>query len=430
MLKFLLLITGVIFAAVLTAHFLFSEKNIYYSLKPFKKEKTLIERVAEVKEKSQNIKGLYMTANAVNDDSAAAKKLRENIIKLAKTTEINGLVIDVKEVCGPVYNEEKLKKLLKELKENNIWTIGRVVVFKDNSQIADHPEWYLKREEPIKTKKECVNELPDLKQPARIVFWKDKNGGHWLDPASEGGRNYILEFSKKMIDFGFNELQFDYIRFPSDGDVEKAIYPVWDGKTPKYEILRDFFEFLNKNLKTHKPEIILSADLFGYTAIQTNDASIGQRLGDLGDNFDYISFMLYPSHYYNGFYLPADLLRNLPEIKLNSHQSRLNPEIVVGRSLLFAKDFLEGKLATTSLANIATATSAAEFIQNPKPLSQAKFRPWLEDFFHEEDKKVGRPHGKHKIRLQIEAAEKAGASGWLLWNAANVYTEEALLKTL
>jgi hypothetical protein len=363
-----------------------------------------------------------------NGQDGPATGLRNKIINLAKTTEINGIVIDVKEVCGPDYNEEMIKNLLKELHENNIWAIARIVVFKDDSEIAAHPEWYLKRKSPIKTGKECVKKLSNLKAPSGVVFWQDKKGGYWLDPASKGARNYILDFSKKMIDLGFDELQFDYLRFPSDGDVEKAIYPAYDGKTPKYEVMADFFKFLNKNLKSYKPEIILSADLFGYVAIRAGDVGIGQRLDDMGDNFDYLSFMLYPSHYYSGLYLPADSERGFPPVNLNMPQSRRNPDVIVGRSLLFAKDFLEGKLATTSMANVLAATSTIEFVFNPVPRSRAKLRPWLEDFFHEEDKIAGRPYGAEKVRMQIKAAQKAGSSGWLLWNAGNVYSEAALLK--
>jgi hypothetical protein len=214
--------------------------------------------------------------------------------------------------------------------------------------------------------------------------------------------------------------------------VEKAIYPAWDGKTPKYEVMKSFFEFLNKNLKEYKPDIILSADLFGYAAIRAGDVGIGQRLDDIGDNFDYISFMVYPSHYYSGFYLPADPVRNLPALNYNRFQARAHPDDIVLRSMLFARDFLDGKISTSSSVHLpsavssTTATSSIEIVEHPIRRSKARLRPWLEDFFHEEDKAAGRPWGKEKVRLQIDAAEKAEGRGWLLWNAANLYTESAL----
>ena len=216
---------------------------------------------------------------------------------------------------------------------------------------------------------------------------------------------------------GFDELQYDYIRFPSDGDVDAAIYPVWDKSMSKHEVLRSFFTFLRDGLKTHKPDIILSADLFGYVAAQGEDASIGQRLEDIGDAFDYISPMVYPSHYYSGFYTASDIGRGLKDVNYTFAQARANPNVVVERSLFFARDFLDGRLATSSRATTSPV--------GVRP-SSVRLRPWLEDFFHDEDRAAGRPHGVDKIRMQIEAAERVEDHGWLLWNASNIYTEGAL----
>lgn len=408
-------------------------------------KKSKEERVAEARERSRSIKGLYMTADVASDLGAGATRIRKNLIRLAEETEINGLVIDVKEVCGPDYNEENIQKLLEELHQKNIWAIARITVFKDASQIEVHPEWYLKRAYPKTAGDECFRKRHlRAKYPAAegelrqglegrktdAIFWRDRRGGYWLDPADYGARNYILEFSKKMIDLGFDELQFDYIRFPSDGDVENSIYPSWDGKTPKYSVMKSFFEFLHRNLTEYKPEIIISADLFGYAAIRSGDAGIGQRLDDIGDNFDYISFMVYPSHYYSGLYLPEDSSRGLPARNFNFSKARSNPGEVVYRSLLFARDFLDGIIAT-STGSVSTSTSATtnvEITRELKPRSASRLRPWLEDFFHEDDRVAKRPFGVEKVRLQIEAAEKVEAHGWLLWNAANIYTEGALQK--
>jgi hypothetical protein len=236
-----------------------------------------------------------------------------------------------------------------------------------------------------------------------------------------------------MIDLGFDELQFDYIRFPSDGDVQNIIYPTYDGKRPKHTVMRSYFEFLNKNLKAHKPDIVLSADLFGYAALRAGDVGIGQRLEDIGDNFDYVSFMVYPSHYYSGLYLSADPIHNLPAVNYNINQARMNPDVVVYRSLQFARDFLNGLISTSTFSYIVpnVSTSSKDSIENiiePKPRSKVRIRPWLEDFYHEADAAAGRPAGAKKVRLQIDAAEHADNAGWLLWNAANVYTEPALHK--
>ena len=394
-------------------------------------KKSVAELIQEARDQSSQIKGLYMTADVANDQGVGGSRLRKKILELIDSTEINGVVIDVKEVCGPDYNPEYLKKLLAELREKNIWSIARIVVFKDASQIEIHPEWYLKRSFPKLVKDECLKKkYLRTKNPfssnADVIFWQDQRGGYWLDPAQQGTREYILSFAKKMIDLGFNELQFDYVRFPSDGDVEEAIYPVWNGKIPKYSVMKDFFGFLNKNLKSYKPDIILSVDLFGYVAINSSDVGIGQRLDDLGDNFDYLSFMVYPSHYYNGLRLPADPLNNFAAIDLSFAEARQNPGVVVERSLRLARDFLDGKIGTTTLPVLASSTP--DISKNSVLRSRARIRPWLEDFFHEDDRAAGRPWGAEKVRMQIDAAEKVEKHGWLIWNAANVYTENALKK--
>ncbi len=397
-------------------------------------QKSKEELIAEALEKSKDIRGLYMTADVANDQGRGGTRLRNNIIRLAEQTEINGIVIDVKEVCGPDYNESALKSLLDELHKKNIWAIGRMVAFKDASQIDAHPEWYLKRETPKKIPNEGCVYKQHLRAKASegqknsVNLWQDNKGGYWMDPASIGAREYLVFVGKKMIDLGFDELQFDYVRFPSDGDVQKAIYPAWDGKTPKYIVMKSFFEYVNKNLKGYRPDIILSADMFGYAAIHAGDVGIGQRLDDIGDNFDYVSFMVYPSHYYSGLYLPAYPAKNLPAVSLDKNGARRHPDTVVYRSMIFAREFLDGRISTSTYTSFSHTASTTETVANPTSRSHVRLRPWLEDFFHEADKSLGNPYGVQKVRLQIDAAEKAEPHGWLIWNASNNYTEGALVK--
>lgn len=384
-------------------------------------EKSPEELYQDALKRSSEIKGLYVTADVANDQGAGAARLRNRIIGLAKTTEINGMVIDVKEVCGPDYIPTHLKMLLDTLHQNHIWAIARIVTFKDASQINAHPEWYLKRAAPKKVFDQCANRKylrAGGSGAASVHFWQDKKGGYWLDPASQGAREYIVSFAKQMADLGFDELQFDYVRFPSDGDVEQAIYPAWNRKAQKYEVMKSFFSFLGEQMRSYKPDIILSADLFGYVALLTSDTGIGQRLQDIGESFDYISFMVYPSHYYSGLYLPADPSRKLPSVALNAKGVRARPDITVERSLQAARDFLDGLGASTAVA-VASSTQTR---------SRVRLRPWLEDFFHEQDRVSHRPYGVEKVRLQIDAAERVEKHGWLLWNASNVYTAGALKK--
>jgi len=386
------------------------------------RQKTKEELMSDALEKSGNVKALYMTADVANDPGAGATRLRDHIIALADTTEINGIVIDVKETCGPDYNEARLKGLIDQLHHKNIWAIARIVSFKDASQREIHPEWYLTRRTSKSAPDGCPSKhhlVAKNSEAATLhpILWQDNKGGYWMDPASQGARAYIAGVGRKMIDLGFDELQFDYVRFPSDGDVSEAQYPAWDGAIPRHEVMKSFFELLSENLKAYKPDIILSADLFGYVASQGADNTIGQRVADIGASFDYLSFMVYPSHYYNGLALPADPRNDLAAIDLSFSAARTHPDIVVGRSLQAAHDFLNPIVASS------TATSSPAL-----PARHARIRPWLEDFFHEADRVAHRPWGAEKVRLQIDAAEHVEPHGWMLWNASNVYTEGALKK--
>lgn len=363
---------------------------------PLVPKKTPEELLEEARRRSGNAKGVYMTANVAYSESPGATRLRNEILGLVESTEINALVIDVKEGCGPDYNEENLKKLLVTLQKKDVWTIARIVVFKDASQINLHPEWYVARNTPLVGVGMCGMEY----HGEDVNLWRDYGGGYWLDAAHDGVLDYITEFSKTIIDLGFDELQFDYIRFPSDGDMLSAVYPAWDGVTPKYEIIKYFSESLYKELKAHKAHIMLSADLFGFTAVDPRGGGIGQKLTDMSPYFDYISFMLYPSHYYDGFYVPQDIARELPIIYLDPNEVRMQPDVMVGRSLIFAQDLIGG-LATSS---------------------RARFRPWLEDFYHDEDREAGRPYGAEKVRMQIDATEETANHGWLLWSMDNKYS--------
>ena len=362
-------------------------------IKEQEKEKQLAleKAIQEAYQNSSNVKGVYMTEFIANSQNPAAVRIREDIKKLLDETELNSVVIDVKEAYGPDM-PSSLKKLIEELHQARpdgqpIWVIARIVVFRDSSLMDKQPELYIKTKDGD--------------------FWQDDGGGFWLDPASPEVQNYIIEFSKKVIDFGFDELQFDYIRFPSDGDLKDIVYPTYNQEEQKYEIISKFLLNLFNSLKSYQPSTILSVDFFGYTASQFNAFDIGQRLKDVAI-FDYISFMLYPSHFYGGLIISEDLKRGLPAISFPYTAEDINevvsnhPYEVVLRSIFSASDCLN------SLN------------------SKAKIRPWLQDFNLKFDTDRGIYYDAEKIRAQIKATEDAGASGWLLWSSSNIYTKEAL----
>jgi hypothetical protein len=347
-------------------------------------------------------------------------------------------VIDVKEVCGVDYRAKRLKPLVEELRAKGIWTIARIAAFKDGSQIYAHPEWYIKRKEGVAGRKDECERKGHLRQKSLarhteegsgFSFWQDRRGGYWLDPASHEVWNYILDVSKDAVDLGFDELQYDYIRFPSDGDVEYALYPVWDRAVPMPTVLRGLFAFLKKELKTYKPDIILSADIFGDVALKGEELSIGQRLEDFWGNFDYLSPMVYPSHYYRGFSSAADHARGYDAVFFTRDEARAHPDVVVERSLISARDYFSPFSNADALFGFPLDKASSPhppFSPPPAPFLGLRIRPWLEDFYHREDRFASRPYGVKKMRLQIDAAERVVPYGWMLWNAANVYTEEAL----
>lgn len=393
-------------------------------------EKTIEERVAESYELSQNRKAVYMTAAVANDRGTAGTRLRNSLLWLIRDTELNAVVIDVKEALG-MQTSKNLAPLVAELKKEDIWTIGRMTVMRDNSQVVAHPDWYLFRTDTG-------------------AVWRDNHKHAWFDPARPEVQQYTADLAKKIIDIGFDEIQFDYIRFPSDGDIQHSAYPFYNSKLygQKYKVMAGFFKYLHDELKTYKPEIILSVDLFGYVASRGNDFGVGQRLEDLQDSFDYISFMLYPSHYYSGFYMARDAERGLPEVYypyratgpvrdgVSNGASTTNvvsnhPYEVVHRSIIFAEDFLAGKFNKKNASSTAEAISeastnaidAAGETNRTKEtnVSKVRFRPFLQAFDLSADTKRGIYYDAAKVRAQVQAAEDAGASGWILWNPSNQY---------
>ncbi|MBI4098825.1 MAG: hypothetical protein HY437_02235 [Candidatus Magasanikbacteria bacterium] len=321
-----------------------------------------------------DVRGVYMTANTASGKGLGARLKRDKIVKLLNETKVNGVVIDVKESNGSLVTEG-LKKFVQELGAEPVWKIARVVVFTDNSQVTTHPEWYL--------------------SAASSTVWRDNRGNAWLDPANANAQNYLIAFPKSIIDLGFDEIQFDYIRYPSDGNT-KAIRATGS----KRKAIGAVFQRFSDELRAYKSDIKLSVDLFGYVT-QRPELSIGQALEDAVPYMDYISPMVYPSHYYSGFGVKKDQKRELPAVSLSREGANADPGTVVHRSLLTAAD---------TIASVTTT------------LRRAKLRPWLQDF------SFGFPYGKKEITAQITAAQEADTAGWLLWNAGNTYTASALTK--
>jgi hypothetical protein len=352
------------------------------------------------------VKALYSTAWA----AGSASKLKY-LIGVIKKANLNGIVIDIKDYSGYVAyhtgipeveasgaeNEIRIfypNALLKQLHDNNIYVIGRLTVFQDPILAKAHPEWAVH------------NSLTGK-------GWTDRNGLGWMDPGSRNVWDYNIEIAKDALTRGFDEINFDYIRFPSDGNLNSMTFGFWDENTPMRETLRKFFKYLRDKLGDAK----ISADLFGLATVESQDLGIGQVIEDAYSYFDYVSPMVYPSHYHAGFLgykNPAKYPYEVVKYSMESALQRLrNYELGIRNN---------GATITTTTAT--TTLPDSSFI-----IHNARLRPWLQAF------DLGAVYDKAMIQKQIKAVEEvlrpaaapeqnlaAGAfAGWLLWDPANIY---------
>src|SRR3990172_1055966 len=206
----------------------------------------------------------------------------------------------------------------------------------------------------------------------------------WVDPSREEVWNYTIAVAKEAAAKGFDEIQFDYVRFPTDGKLGVAQYSKPNTKDIRLASIRGFLDRAHKELAP--TGVFLAADLFGYTAFNESDTDIGQRLEDMAPYLDYISPMAYPSGYHLG----------LPKYR-NPVQ---HPYEVVFETVKKAQE------------RVAWAGYSV------------RVRPWIQDFRDYAFDR--RTFGVKEVRAQQKGAEDAGGTGWMLWNPRNDYTVDAL----
>ena len=317
------------------------------------------------------VKGLYLTAY-----SAGSSKKMAQIIDLIKRTELNAVVIDIKDYSGLVLYDSQVplvvdlknkdnrlgdvKKLIEKLHAEKIYVIARQTVFQDPVLAQKKPQWAIKSKSG--------------------GLWHDHKGLSWVDPTKKEVWKYNLDIAKEAIKLGFDEINFDYVRFPSDGNMSNTLYD--DESKKKYEVMGEFFRYLDTHL-SHEP-VWISLDFFGFTMEKkgADDMAIGQRIADAVDQVDYICPMMYPSHYPSGH--------------LGLSNPAANPYAVFENGMKLGAPKFEGK--------------------------RAKVRPWIQAF------DLGAVYDAEKIRAQIEVVEKYADAGWLMWNASNRYTDAGLKK--
>jgi len=315
------------------------------------------------------VRGIHCTAWAF-----ATPSYRVEFERLVRETEINTLVVDVKESLGEVYVpgvpscEEfgtyvpvipDLESYVARLRAEGVYLIARIVVFKDDRLALLKPAWAVK--------------------DVRGGSWRDNKGKRWLDPFVREVRDYHAEIAERALALGFHEIQFDYIRFPSDGPISRCVYREPFSGERASEALTAFLSSAGRRIKAKGGN--LSIDVFGLTTTAEDDMGIGQRLTVLTPLVDAVSPMVYPSHYARGSYG----IRN-PDAE---------PYLTVFRGLSDARR----KLGAESV----------------------KLRPFLQDF------SLGCRYGPREVRAQIEACYANDVGQWLLWNPRCMYTNEAVL---
>lgn len=217
----------------------------------------------------QEVKAVYVTAQ-----TAGVPSLINNLIDLIENTELNSLVINIKD-GNKAYFSQWMINLIKRLREKGIYPIARIVVFKDDALAKQRPDLALKTKD---------GEL-----------W-GKQGYRWVDPSSQEVWDRNANVAIAALNIGFLEVNFDYIRFP-DGDVNEIVYPFYDYSKLKMAVISEASEYMNAKIKEKHPKAITSIDIFAYSFLRTHGLGIGQRLVDLADHFDVIAPMIYPSHY-------------------------------------------------------------------------------------------------------------------------------------
>lgn len=315
------------------------------------------------------VRGIHLTSWG----AGSAKTRRELIHKISGSV-VNTVVVAVKETDGMVYipGVEKAERwhsytaaipqpeeMIKDFKGAKLYTVARIVVFKDKVL--------------PKSRRDMAVRTPDG------GVWRSHNGSTWVDQYSHEVWEYIGDIAERCAKLGFDEIQFDYIRYPSEGNTKLCRYSKPHNPRTAIVNLKDFLDYQRKRLAPYNVKI--SADVFGLTTTVKDDMGIGQDIKTLASGADYVYPMMYPSHYYPGEY--------------NLKCPNKEPYKVINRGLHDAM----GKLGD----------------------DYAKLRPYLQDF-----SLFGVHYGPNEVRAQLMATRKNLLHSWVLWNPANKYTWSAL----
>jgi hypothetical protein len=320
----------------------------------------------------ESVRAIYMSSWV-----AGTPSLRNKLIAFIDESDINSVVIDIKDSTGVVsfiiddpvvkkYQTENIRirdieNLIKILHEKNIYIIGRLTAFQDPLLAKKEPSWAFTRVDNGQT-------------------WKDRKGLAFINPQSQQSWDYLARIAKYSYSIGFDEINFDYIRYPSDGNITNIDYNLKEGET-KRSSLKSFYHYLDTELRSQN--IPISADIFGLVTTAKQDVGIGQHFEDIYPYFDAIVPMVYPSHYRSGHF--------------GYDNPNAHPYSVVTQSMQSAYD------------------RAVAMKQDPQ-----KLRTWIQDF------SLGSPkYGKSEIIDQIQATYDVGLDSYMSWDPKNRYTKDA-----
>jgi len=326
-------------------------------------------------DRPDHVRGIYLTAW-----SAGSKRKRAAIYSLLKSTQLNAVVIDVRD-SGEMYWKTGIPlakqakandiaianapKLMAELASKHVYPIARIACFRD--QLV--PKKFPSRAVQLANKK----------------VWSDRSRHTWLDPYNKDNWDYIAATVDYALDVGFPEIQLDYVRFPSEGKSNSQRFPArakyGDPKAKPEDVIAAFADFIGKRVRAR--HAVYSADIFGIISSSKSDQGIGQELEKVAKPFDVISPMVYPSHFAAGEY--------------GIKYPVAAPYEILMKSL---RDY-------------------------KKRLPTMAIRPWLQDFTLGEPGQPTVHYGSAQIQAQIKAVHDSGYDDFLMWNASNRYTEAA-----
>jgi hypothetical protein len=308
----------------------------------------------------------------VNRWASQSRKRMAKLIAAADSTEINALVIDMKDEFGLNYKTQNaefkknagsasvvpnLPALLDSLKAHSIVPIARIVVFKDSVTARVHPEWTIRKKDGS--------------------IWRDKKGIAWVNPYHRELWDYNIGVAEELVKLGFKEIQFDYIRFPEPyPSLPPQVFPGAD--VPKPDALAAYLK--DARTRLNKLGVRSTADIFGLVTTVGGALEVGQEWEKLSPTLDVVLPMVYPSHY--------------PRGSLGVAVPNAQPYDIIFKAITRARQRDE-KLG----------------IKTPEHV-----RPWLQAFT------LGKPeYGAEQIRAQKKAVYDSGYDGWVMWNPGSIY---------